>query len=119
MANRKPKEKDEINQLLDNFDLHGMRQDEIAGPNGLAKQLPLCNDQIISMYAFGMSCRDIQSHLKQVYGVAVSPELITRVTDSVASANLDRMLHHCHIISLQADSYKMKDRMKVGVVGFE
>ncbi len=35
------------------------------------------------MYAFGMTCRDIQAHLKQVYGVEVSPELITRVTDSV------------------------------------
>jgi putative transposase len=39
MANRKPREKDEIDQLLDNFDLHGMTQDEIAGPNELAKQL--------------------------------------------------------------------------------
>lgn len=45
--------------------------------------LPLFNDQIVSMYAFGMTCRDIQAHLKQVYGVEVSPELITRVTDSV------------------------------------
>jgi hypothetical protein len=35
MTNRKPKEKDAINQLLDNFDLHGMTQDEIAGPTGL------------------------------------------------------------------------------------
>lgn len=39
--------------------------------------------------------------------------------DAVASASLDRMLHHCHILSLQADSYRMKDRMKVGAVGFE
>lgn len=46
-------------------------------------RLPLFNDQIISMYAFGMTCRDIQAHLKQVYGVEVSPELITRVTDTV------------------------------------
>lgn len=46
------------------------------------KRLPLFNNQIISMYAFGMTCRDIQTHLKQVYGVDVSPELITRVTDS-------------------------------------
>jgi len=45
--------------------------------------LPLFNDRIISVYAFGMTCRDIQAHLKQVYGVEVSPELITRVTDSV------------------------------------
>lgn len=32
---------------------------------------------------------------------------------------LDRLLHHCHIVSLQADSYRMKDRMKVGAVGFD
>jgi len=47
------------------------------------RHLPLFDDQIISMYAFGMSCRDIREHLKQVYGVDVSPEFITRVTDSV------------------------------------
>lgn len=39
--------------------------------------------------------------------------------DAVASASLDHMLHHCHILSLPADFYRMKDRMKVGVVGFE
>ena len=33
---------------------------------------PLFNDQIISMYSFGMSTRDIQRHLQQVYGVEVS-----------------------------------------------
>ncbi|MCR5187603.1 MAG: ATP-binding protein [Treponema sp.] len=38
--------------------------------------------------------------------------------EAVATASLDRLLHHCHIISLQADSYRMKDRMKVGAVGF-
>ncbi len=35
------------------------------------------------MYSFGMNCRDIQRHLQQVYGVEVSPELISNVTDSV------------------------------------
>ena len=33
------------------------------------KRTPLFNDQIISMYSFGMSTRDIQRHLQQVYGV--------------------------------------------------
>src|SRR5574344_1489006 len=47
------------------------------------KRTPLFNDQIISMYSFGMSCRDIQRHLQQVYGVDVSPELISNVTESV------------------------------------
>lgn len=47
------------------------------------KRTTLFNDQIISMYSFGMSCRDIQRHLMQVYGVDVSPELISNVTESV------------------------------------
>ena len=39
------------------------------------KRTPLFNDQIISMYSFGMSTRDIQRHLQQVYGVEVSPPI--------------------------------------------
>ena len=39
--------------------------------------------------------------------------------EAVATASLDRLLHHCHIVSLQADSYRIKDRMKVGAVGFD
>jgi transposase-like protein len=35
------------------------------------------------MYSFGMTNRDIKSHLEQVYNVEVSPELISRVTDAV------------------------------------
>lgn len=38
--------------------------------------------------------------------------------DAVATATLDRLLHHAHIVSLQGDSYRMKDRMKLGVVDF-
>ena len=47
------------------------------------KRTPLFNNQIISMYSFGMSTRDIQCHLQQVYGVEVSPETISNITDSV------------------------------------
>ena len=47
------------------------------------KRTPLFNDQIISMYSFGMSTRDIQRHLQQVYGVEVSPETISNITSSV------------------------------------
>jgi putative transposase len=41
------------------------------------------DDKIISMYARGMTTRDIQSHLKEMYGVDVSPTLISEVTDAV------------------------------------
>jgi len=39
--------------------------------------------------------------------------------DAVATATLDRLLHHSHVISLKGDSFRMKDRLKVGVVDFQ
>jgi len=39
--------------------------------------------QIISMYAKGMSNRDIETHLQELYGIEVSPTLISRITDRI------------------------------------
>ena len=47
------------------------------------RRLPDFDDKVISMYARGMSTREIQGHLKELYGVEVSPDLISRVTDAV------------------------------------
>lgn len=41
------------------------------------------DDKIVSMYARGMSVREIRGHLKELYGVEISPDLISRVTDVV------------------------------------
>ena len=41
------------------------------------------DEKIISMYARGMSVREIQGHLEELYGTEVSPDLISRVTDAV------------------------------------
>jgi putative transposase len=41
------------------------------------------DDKILSMYARGMSTREIQGHLQEMYGVEVSPGLISQVTDAV------------------------------------
>jgi putative transposase len=41
------------------------------------------DDKILSMYARGMSVREIQGHLQEMYGVEVSPTLISEVTDGV------------------------------------
>ena len=41
------------------------------------------DDKIISLYARGMTQREIQGHLEEVYGVEVSPSLISTVTDAV------------------------------------
>jgi transposase-like protein len=41
------------------------------------------DDMIISLYAHGMSVRDIIHHLEQVYGTQLSPETVSRITDAV------------------------------------
>jgi DNA replication protein DnaC len=39
--------------------------------------------------------------------------------EAAATAMLDRLLHHAHVLSLKGDSYRMRDRIKAGVVNFE
>ncbi len=41
------------------------------------------DDKVLSLYARGMTTREIQGHLHELYGVEVSPTLISRVTDTV------------------------------------
>jgi putative transposase len=41
------------------------------------------DDKILSLYARGMTTREIQGHLQEIYGVEVSPSLISEVTDAV------------------------------------
>jgi len=41
------------------------------------------SERIIALYARGMTTRDIRAHLREIYGVEVSPDLISRVTDAV------------------------------------
>ena len=41
------------------------------------------NERIIALYARGMTTRDIRAHLREMYDVDVSPDLISRVTDAV------------------------------------
>mgnify|MGYP000566124028 CR=1 FL=1 len=42
------------------------------------------DDKILSLYARGMTVREIQSHLQEMYGAEVSSSLISSVTDAVA-----------------------------------
>jgi putative transposase len=42
------------------------------------------DDKIISLYSRGLTTREIQGHLEEIYGVEVSPALISIVTDAVA-----------------------------------
>ena len=41
------------------------------------------DDKIISLYARGMTVREIQGHLAELYGTEVSPDFISKVTDAV------------------------------------
>jgi len=155
MAKRNKREKDAIDNIVDQLDLDGVTQDELFGEGGLVKaltarilnkaleaemdnhlgyqkhsslgdlsgnnrngystkkvltqdqeaeiniprdrigsfepvivpkhekRLPIFNEQIIALYSSGMTVRDIQAHLQDIYGVEVSPELVSRVTDSI------------------------------------
>ena len=45
--------------------------------------MPGFDDKVISMYARGMSTREIRGHVRELYGIEVSPELVSKVTDAV------------------------------------
>lgn len=47
------------------------------------RRFPGFDEKIISMYARGMSVREITGHLRELYGLEVSPDLISTVTDQV------------------------------------
>ncbi len=47
------------------------------------RRFPGFDEKIISMYARGMSVREIQGHLRDLYGIDVSPDLVSAVTDAV------------------------------------
>ena len=49
------------------------------------RRLPDFDDKVISMYARGMSTREIQGHLEEIYGAEVSAQLISTVTEAVSA----------------------------------
>lgn len=73
--------------------------------------------KILSIYALGMTVRDIQSHLHDIYGVDVNSGLISEVTDSVLEAVKlwqDRPLEALYpIVYLDAMVVKMRLEGKV------
>lgn len=48
-----------------------------------ARRLPGFDEKVISLYARGMTTREIRAHVEELYGVTVSRELISKVTDEV------------------------------------
>lgn len=69
-------------------------------------------DQIIALYSKGVSTRDIQSHLEQLYGIGVSPTLISNVTNKIMPTIKEwqsRPLQKTYaIVFLDAIHYKVK-----------
>jgi putative transposase len=49
------------------------------------RRLPDFDDKVISLYTRGMSTREIQGHLEEIYGAEVSPDLISTVTEAVSA----------------------------------
>jgi putative transposase len=75
------------------------------------------DDKIISMYARGMTTRDIQGHLQEIYGIDVSPALISQVTDAVSEEVLlwqNRPLDEVYpIVYLDAVRIKVRHESRV------
>jgi len=75
------------------------------------------DDEIISLYSRGMTAREIQGHLEEIYGMEVSPSLISTVTDTVIEevrAWQNRPLDSVYpIVYLDALQVKVKSQGRV------
>ena len=75
------------------------------------------DEKVISLYARGLTVREIQGHLAEIYGTEVSPELISKITDAVledAKAWQNRPLERLYpIVYLDALVVKIRDGQAV------
>ncbi len=78
-----------------------------------ARRLPKFDQNVLSLYARGMSVRDIQAHLEELYQVDVSPEMISTVTDEVleeVTSWQERPLDACYpVVVFDALRVKIRD----------
>ena len=74
-------------------------------------------DKIISMYARGMSTRDIQSHVEEIYGLELSPSSVSNITEKITGMVdewQNRSLEPIYpIVYFDAIHYKVRDNGKV------
>jgi putative transposase len=77
------------------------------------RRFPDFDDKIISMYARGMTVREIRGHLEELYGIDVSPDLISTITDAVLETVAEwqgRPLDACYpLIFFDAIRVKIRD----------
>ena len=81
-------------------------------PKGVTR-LDGFDSKVISLYARGLTVREIQGHLKEIYGTEVSPDLISKVTDAVLEEVKDwqgRPLDACYpVVFFDALRVKIRD----------
>ena len=74
-------------------------------------------DKIISMYAKGMTTRDIQSHIGEIYGIDISPMLVSNITEKIVETAIqwqNRLLEPVYpIVFFDAIFYKVREDGKV------
>ncbi|WP_077212043.1 IS256 family transposase [Bacillus dakarensis] len=74
-------------------------------------------DQIIALYSKGMSTRDIEDHMKDIYGVHVSPSMVSKVTDKILPLVYEwqsRLLDPVYpIVFLDAIHFKVKHENRI------
>jgi len=63
-------------------DRNGSFEPQIVGKH--ERRFAGFDDKIISMYARGMTTREIEAHLQEIYGIEVSPTLVSEVTEAVS-----------------------------------
>jgi len=77
------------------------------------RRFPDFDDRVISMYARGMSVREIRDHIGEIYGIDVSPDLISAVTDAVLAEVgewQNRPLEPCYpLVFFDAIRVKIRD----------
>jgi putative transposase len=77
------------------------------------RRFPGFDEKIIALYARGMSTRDIQKHVGELYGISISPDLVSAVTDAVldeVSAWQNRPLEATYaIVFFDAVRVKIRD----------
>jgi putative transposase len=75
------------------------------------------DDKIISMYAKGMSTRDIQAHVQEIYGAEISPTAVSHITEKVLEVAKEwqaRPLQKIYPITyFDAIHYKVRENGKV------
>jgi len=81
------------------------------------KTLGPIEDKIISMYAKGMTTRDIQSHVEEIYGLDISPTTVSNITNSIVAHAKEwqsRPLAEIYpIVFFDAIHYKVREDGKV------